>query len=74
MGFPSGSVVKNLLAISKTQETGIRSLDREDPLEKEMATHSSILAWVQQFVKASYEVRFVLSFCWFIFPLMGKAG
>ena len=45
MGFPSGSVVKNLLAISKTQETGIRSLDREDPLEKEMATHSSILAW-----------------------------
>ena len=27
------------------RETGVRSLDREDPLEKEMATHSSILAW-----------------------------
>ena len=26
------------------QETGVRSLGREDPLEKEMATHSSILA------------------------------
>ena len=27
------------------QETWVRSLSREDPLEKEMATHSSILAW-----------------------------
>ena len=27
------------------QETQVRSLDREDPLEKRMATHSSILAW-----------------------------
>ena len=27
------------------QETRVRSLDREVPLEKEMATHSSILAW-----------------------------
>ena len=27
------------------QETWVRSLDREDPLEKEMATHSIILAW-----------------------------
>ena len=26
-------------------ETGVRSLGREDPLEKEMATHSSTLAW-----------------------------
>ena len=26
-------------------ETRVRSLGREDPLEKEMATHSSILAW-----------------------------
>ena len=35
-------MVKNLPAI---QETRIQSLGREDPLEKEMATHSSILAW-----------------------------
>ena len=27
------------------QDTQVRSLGREDPLEKEMATHSSILAW-----------------------------
>ena len=39
---PHGSVLKNLPAI---QETQVRSLGREDPLEKEMATHSSILAW-----------------------------
>ena len=35
-------IVKNLPAI---QETQVRSLGQEDPLEKEMATHSSILAW-----------------------------
>ena len=34
--------VKNLPTV---QETWVRSLDREDPLEKETATHSSILAW-----------------------------
>ena len=28
-----------------TQETQVQSLDQEDPLEKEIATHSSILAW-----------------------------
>ena len=27
------------------QETGVQLLGREDPLEKEMATHSSVLAW-----------------------------
>ena len=35
-------MVKNL---PTTQETGLRSLGQEDPLEKGMATHSSILAW-----------------------------
>ena len=35
-------MVKNLPAM---QDTQVRSLDQEDPLEKEMATHSSILAW-----------------------------
>ena len=35
-------LVKNLPAM---QETHVRSLGREDPLEKEMETHSSILAW-----------------------------
>ena len=35
-------MVKSLPAVWETQ---VRSLGREDPLEKEMATHSSILAW-----------------------------
>ena len=34
--------VENLPAM---QETGVRALGREDPLEKGMATHSNILAW-----------------------------
>ena len=41
-GFPGGSVVKNPPAVQKTY---VQSLGREDPLEKGMATHSSILAW-----------------------------
>ena len=35
-------MVKNLPAV---QEVGVRSLGWEDPLEEEMAAHSSILAW-----------------------------
>ena len=42
VGFRGGSVVKNLLAV---QETQVRSLGQEDPLEEGRATHSSILAW-----------------------------
>jgi len=38
------SVVKNLLARQEVQETRVRSLDWEDPLEEGMVTHSSILA------------------------------
>ena len=45
MGFPGGSVVKNLPAMQELQETQVRSLGREDPPEKGMATHSSILVW-----------------------------
>ena len=41
LGFPGGSAVKNLPVM---QETWVLSLDQEDPLGKEMATHSSILA------------------------------
>ena len=44
MGFPGGSAVKNPPAIQEVQETRFRSLGWEDPLEKEMTTHSSILA------------------------------
>ena len=38
-------MVKNLLAVQEMQETPVPSLGQEDPLEEEMATHSSILAW-----------------------------
>ena len=40
--FPIAQTVKNLPAM---QETQVQSLGREDPLQKGMATHSSILAW-----------------------------
>ena len=42
MGFPDGSVIKTLLA---TQVRWVQTLGQEDPLEEEMATYSSILAW-----------------------------
>ena len=44
-GFLGGSVVKNLSAVQEPQEIWVRSLNLEDPLGEEMATHSSILAW-----------------------------
>ena len=42
LGFPGSSVVKNPPAM---QETQVQTLGWEDPLEEEMATHSSTLAW-----------------------------
>ena len=45
MGFPGGSVVKNLPAMQELQEMWVQSLGREDPLEEGMATHSNIFAW-----------------------------
>ena len=42
MGFPGGSDSKESAC---NAETWVQSLGQEDPLEKEMATHSSILAW-----------------------------
>ena len=38
-------VVQRLKCLPAVWETWVRSLDQEDPLEKEMATHSSILVW-----------------------------
>ena len=42
IGLSGGSVVKNLPVM---QEMWVQSLGQEDPLDKGMATHSSILAW-----------------------------
>ena len=41
MGFPGSSVN----SLSAMPETWVRSLGQEDPLEKEMAIHSNVLAW-----------------------------
>ena len=38
-------VAQTVKCLPTTQETQFRSLGQEDPLEKEMATHSSTLAW-----------------------------
>ena len=38
-------MVKNLPTKQETQEMRVRFWDREDPLQEEMATHSSVLAW-----------------------------
>ena len=43
--LPMAPWVKNPPTTQKTQETQVQSLGWEDPVEKEMATHSSILAW-----------------------------
>ena len=42
LGFPGGTMVKNLPA---DVQMWVQSLGQKDPLEKEMATHSSIPAW-----------------------------
>ena len=44
-GFPVGSVERNPPSMQKMQEMRVWSLGWEDPLEEEMATHSSTLAW-----------------------------
>ena len=54
--FPDDSVVKNLPA---KQDTQVRSLGCKDPLEKEMATHSSILAWKIPWTEETGELQSV---------------
>ena len=44
-GFKSSLVAQRLKHLPSMRETWVRSLGQEDPLEKEMATHSNILAW-----------------------------
>ena len=52
-------MVKNLPAMQETEEIWLRSLGQEDPLEKGMASHSSILAWKipGQRSRAGYSIR-----------------
>ena len=54
-GFPGGSVVKNP---STNAGDVIQSLGSEDPLEKEMTTYSSILAWEIQRTEEPGRLQF----------------
>ena len=45
IGFPGGLVVKNPPANAGASGDTVQSLSQEDPLEREMATHSNILSW-----------------------------
>ena len=45
VALPSGTAVKNPPALQEPQETRVRSLGQEDPLEEGMAIHSRILVW-----------------------------
>ena len=56
LGFPGSSAGKNLPAM---QETLVQFLGQEDPLEKGMATHSSILAWRIQWTEESGRLHTV---------------
>ena len=49
MGFPGGSAERICLPIQKMR---VQALGQEDPLEKEMATHGSILAWGIRWTKS----------------------
>ena len=59
--------VKRLSAMLETQ---VRSLDWEDPLEKEMATHSSILAWRIPRTEEPGELQSMRSKSW----IVGNSG
>ena len=43
--YRASLAAQTVKSLSAVQETQVRSLGQEDPLEKEMVTHSSILAW-----------------------------
>ena len=55
--FFTTQTVKNLLAV---QETQVQSLGWEVPLEKEMATHSNILAWRIPWTEKSGELQSIV--------------
>ena len=59
--FPGGSAVKTCLPMQETQETWVQSLGQEDPLEEEMTTHSSILAWKIPWTEESGRLQSIAS-------------
>ena len=57
--FLVAQMVKNLPAMQEMQETLVQSLGWEDPMEKGMATHSSILAWKIQWTEKPGRLQFM---------------
>ena len=55
MSLPCSQVA--LLPMQETQETRVRSLGREDPLEERMAPHSSVLVWRVPWTEEAGEVQ-----------------
>ena len=55
--LPSSSAIKNLPAMQEPQKIWVQSVGWEDPLEKEMATHSSILAWSIPWIEEPSRLR-----------------
>ena len=51
--------VKNLPVMWEMQETQFQSMDRDDPLEEEMAARSSILAWKMPWTEEPGEPQFI---------------
>ena len=64
--FPQvGSLVAQMVKnLPEMQETWVQSLGREDPLEKEMATHSSILAWRIQWTEEPGGLQSMMLLRW----------
>ena len=60
-GFASSSAVKTLPAMQEMQETWVRSLCQEDPLEEEMEIHTGILAWEIPWTVESGELQYMVS-------------
>ena len=60
-GFPDAQMVKNLPAIQEPLVMWVRSLSQEDPLEKGIATHSSILAWRIQWMDKPGKLQSMVS-------------
>jgi len=52
-------VAQRLKHLATMWETWVQSLGREDPLEKEMATHSSILAWKIPWTEDPGRLQFI---------------
>ena len=69
LGFPDGSVVKNLPAKQELQETQVQSLGWEDAPEEGMVTHSSLLAYRILWTESQNQTRLQqLSTCGILVP------